>query len=678
MKITHDQFIKLLAAELGDNEKITSIRVLGLISEINRAIEGGGKYEINGFGTFHEKGNRLSFTPSQSLASEVNINYAGFMPLDVDASRLSESDDIASDSEPTKPKVVKSGILIVDDDVADEEDVPEIESGVSTKDTSEDDPFGIAPFDPNELVLDDEPKPSINLISDEIDDDEKEALSAFNAKKKEAALADDDGVEDFVTKTNTPASNESAKKAELDKNSETTEKVDNVAKSAVSKDPQALEDSSKKKDAKNDGVKLDANANKKAEIVKKEPVSAKTDSKKETTQPTAKTEEKTVKEKQAATAYADKKAVIKADTKKSADKDSKPSSKPPVIADSSAAKKTLLPDKKVQEISKPNLKDVDLGISEMQPAKPETKVSDKDSNKIAASASEASKPAFIEPVAKGTETKLTSEKQHSGSKKAESDGKKENVSTSVDAKKALKMEQRKERHLRRKPDSSLKYVFAAVAVVLIVVFAWWYVTDQGSLEPTAGELPVAGVSQAMIDQDQESEAANDGVASATISGPAQTSTPAATAQQPAITEQPTRTEQPATTQATSETASGSQTRATITEDQDVYAGEQWENQRALTPILGGMFGLEGESRVIQGRVFSIIVHSVPNQNDANRARNEIVALGLRSLVVEARGPQGQRTYRVGIGQFPSIEEAERALLFLPEPYRSRNFVARVN
>lgn len=98
---------------------------------------------------------------------------------------------------------------------------------------------------------------------------------------------------------------------------------------------------------------------------------------------------------------------------------------------------------------------------------------------------------------------------------------------------------------------------------------------------------------------------------------------------------------------------------------------------SITPH-NASYGLNGVEQILSGRVFSIIVHSLPSQISAHEQCNEISALNLRCLVREATGPQGRTTYRVGIGQFESLQVAESAVSQLPEPYRSRNFVARVN
>lgn len=90
------------------------------------------------------------------------------------------------------------------------------------------------------------------------------------------------------------------------------------------------------------------------------------------------------------------------------------------------------------------------------------------------------------------------------------------------------------------------------------------------------------------------------------------------------------------------------------------------------------YGLGGVPQTISGPVFSIIVHSLPTENAANSECDEIASMGLRCIVREATGPQGRRTFRVGIGQFPSMGAAQAEAATLTEPFRSRNFIARVN
>jgi cell division septation protein DedD len=101
-------------------------------------------------------------------------------------------------------------------------------------------------------------------------------------------------------------------------------------------------------------------------------------------------------------------------------------------------------------------------------------------------------------------------------------------------------------------------------------------------------------------------------------------------------------------------------------------------QPATTARSDDVYGLRGATRDIQGFVYAIIVHSLPSQNAANAECDKIVASGLRCIVREVTRPNGGTTYRVGIGQFPTMGAAQEQVSSLEEPFRSRNFVARVN
>ncbi|MCH8495134.1 MAG: hypothetical protein LAT57_05815 [Balneolales bacterium] len=206
---------------------------------------------------------------------------------------------------------------------------------------------------------------------------------------------------------------------------------------------------------------------------------------------------------------------------------------------------------------------------------------------------------------------------------------------------------------RRKDKSSIGIMLAAVAVVLIAVLAWWFITDRTGVEPTSGELPVAGIPQTMIDevpQSDESEpsagAEDEIVFDQDLTQEIEIDGASITVEEPTI--EPVR----------SEPSTATQPSATQTSSAD-------------------RFGLRGEAQPMDGRVFSIIVHSLPNRSEGNLQCNEIAALDLRCVVVEATA-NDQTTFRVGIGQFQTYAEAQRRVNDLPEPYRSRNFPARVN
>lgn len=90
------------------------------------------------------------------------------------------------------------------------------------------------------------------------------------------------------------------------------------------------------------------------------------------------------------------------------------------------------------------------------------------------------------------------------------------------------------------------------------------------------------------------------------------------------------------------------------------------------------FGINGLVQDLQGKVFSIIVHSLPSRQAALIECEKISQENLRCLVREASSPQGRITYRVGIGQFATVDAAQSEIVKLPEPFKSRNFIVRIN
>ncbi|REL38754.1 hypothetical protein DYD21_02040 [Rhodohalobacter sp. SW132] len=88
------------------------------------------------------------------------------------------------------------------------------------------------------------------------------------------------------------------------------------------------------------------------------------------------------------------------------------------------------------------------------------------------------------------------------------------------------------------------------------------------------------------------------------------------------------------------------------------------------------YGLYGEYQEFTGSEFTIVVHSIRNRNTAEQTAGELAQDGYRSNVTE-RTIDGQVVYRVGIGQFESIQDALNEAETLPEPYRNQNFIQRI-
>lgn len=216
---------------------------------------------------------------------------------------------------------------------------------------------------------------------------------------------------------------------------------------------------------------------------------------------------------------------------------------------------------------------------------------------------------------------------------------------------------------RKKGESNVLLMLTiAAAVVLVAVGVWWYIGSRVPL-PTAGVLPEAGLSQAMLD---EVSAMEQEPVTLDVSAPDEPEPSEADRALAAMTnwEEPRPVGSP----------------APVYEDGALGAGPAEGAETGLDGIAGAStspFGLRGQPQPMEGRVFSIVVHSLPSRIDGNIQCDEIARLGLRCLVVEAR-VDNRITYRVGIGQFQTHAEAQRRVEDLPEPYRSTNFPARIN
>lgn len=233
---------------------------------------------------------------------------------------------------------------------------------------------------------------------------------------------------------------------------------------------------------------------------------------------------------------------------------------------------------------------------------------------------------------------------------------------------------------------SFAAIFKWVAIVFVVVLiaggAYWYFTGPGkslfgtfntsTVNQSVVTQPVLNESSAAIDENSITEDENESeiIADTSVAAVVEESDIAVELTPDAMEE-----------------SSVSESAQPATDINDVSIEESNEtevvgedNPQSATNSTGSSasYGLNGQVQQISGSVYSVIVHSLPSQISAQEQCNEISSLNLRCLVREATGPQGRTTYRVGIGQFDSIESAEAAIDQLPEPYRSRNFVARVN
>jgi len=90
------------------------------------------------------------------------------------------------------------------------------------------------------------------------------------------------------------------------------------------------------------------------------------------------------------------------------------------------------------------------------------------------------------------------------------------------------------------------------------------------------------------------------------------------------------------------------------------------------PVYGLMGNLVDEAN--DG--YSIVLHSMQNEVRARSEAADLASEGYRVLV-SPRLVQGSTVWRVSVGQFPTIPEAQQAAAELPNPYSTNNFIQRI-
>jgi len=88
------------------------------------------------------------------------------------------------------------------------------------------------------------------------------------------------------------------------------------------------------------------------------------------------------------------------------------------------------------------------------------------------------------------------------------------------------------------------------------------------------------------------------------------------------------------------------------------------------------YGLYGNYVETSGIQYTIVLHSLPTIGHAERAAEELRQEGYRT-VIDERMVDDRVVFRVGIGQFESIQSALSEAETLPEPYRNQNFIHRI-
>lgn len=111
-------------------------------------------------------------------------------------------------------------------------------------------------------------------------------------------------------------------------------------------------------------------------------------------------------------------------------------------------------------------------------------------------------------------------------------------------------------------------------------------------------------------------------------------------------------------------------------EQNSQVIKQGGAQPKATPDNDSPYGLRGEVNHTISSSYTIVVHSLKDKETAETNRQHLQKEGFRAMMSSAN-INGTMHYRVGVGQFKTVDAALQAIKKLPEPYKSHNFIKRV-
>ncbi len=113
----------------------------------------------------------------------------------------------------------------------------------------------------------------------------------------------------------------------------------------------------------------------------------------------------------------------------------------------------------------------------------------------------------------------------------------------------------------------------------------------------------------------------------------------------------------------------------LDQSQAVSTGEEDAESTSTTRQQNG-YGLMGEPNQAITNGYTIVVHSLRDQQQAEQNRQQLQEAGYRALISQAQ-VEGSTYYRVGIGQFETVSDAQQAIGDIPKRYRDNNFIKRI-
>ncbi|MEX2462955.1 MAG: SPOR domain-containing protein [Balneolaceae bacterium] len=109
---------------------------------------------------------------------------------------------------------------------------------------------------------------------------------------------------------------------------------------------------------------------------------------------------------------------------------------------------------------------------------------------------------------------------------------------------------------------------------------------------------------------------------------------------------------------------------------DPPAEEQSEPDDVELEMESELYGLTGDWVNDVNNAYSIVIHSFYREQRANEVAANYINDGYRTMVT-SRVVNDLDVYRVSLGQFESIEDAQNSAKTLPEPFNTENFIQRI-
>lgn len=208
----------------------------------------------------------------------------------------------------------------------------------------------------------------------------------------------------------------------------------------------------------------------------------------------------------------------------------------------------------------------------------------------------------------------------------------------------------------KKRSGSIMWVFAAIIGVAILVLAYLYfigslATSTQDASPAVTQVVPESLNR--MDEDDQTQTTEENVSG-----------------RQAETEQNNATN--GTTDAEIEIESSVEPPEDIIPTDPAEPAEETD----VSDIDQPLYGLRGSVTQEANNGYSIVLHSFTEEENARSTSGNLTRQGYRSIV-SSRTVADQTMWRVSVGQFETLQDAQRATTNLPEPYNTQNFIHRI-